>query len=791
MELLPFQIEASTQIADRFQDYMRDPLKVRGSKIVPFYQNLSSITGSGKTLILADAIEQIRGRLPVEPIVLWLSKGRVVVWQTYTNLSTGKYADLLGGYEISPLLDCTPAHVENTSVGLVLVATVAKFNQKEKDQGDRKIFRVGLDVADKSLWEMLKSRKTAKGIRRPLILVYDEGHNLSNQQTELLLELEPEALIAASATMRIPEKLTATIDRLRKDLGWADSDMVTAVPSAKVVDSGLVKRHIMLGGYVTPMEIAVNDMNSEMRRAEEAATSLGQHFKPKAIYVSNTNTVDGTSITEDVARPFTERQARPILIWRHLVERCGVDPNEIAVYCDLKIDPRSPAPQPFHLFNGGDSDYDRFVSGNFRHIIFNIGLQEGWDDPDCCFAYIDKEMGSPDQVTQIVGRALRQPGAQHYSAAILNTAHFYIRTDEKHVFESILDDVRKKLVSNTPEIALSVRRSGKAGDRPSLPALKERSVPTVSIYSAAAKPKIQEIVDGIMDFSSDLTNTVGKGGRIQVLQTIGEGDEATEEWVEVEHSNRVTARWIFLREIQKRHGKAALLCDIEHPKFDALVEYYSQAAEHIRGAAAKVVDAYIEHSVMVQNALDHPYTVDHSQIDESKMQKFKYALHEGYSDLNNLEKDFAEAIDKTKRVWCRNPVHGGFSIPLLDKGKTKRFCPDFLVWTNGHVVAIDTKGEHLIYEESNRKLFDIEKIEDGTELIVRLVTEGKWDARLMTREGGSTGYTVWSLKHGNKHAHHCRTAVEAVQACLNITPGTTKKAVYTAPDSSLKVAEEA
>src|SRR5712671_5269729 len=126
MELLPFQIEASAQIAERFQKYMEDPLTISrsGAEIVPFYQNLSSITGSGKTLILADAIEQIRSRLPIEPIVLWLSKGRVVVWQTYTNLSSGKYAHLLGGYQVKTLGDCTPADVEDSTRGLVLVATV-------------------------------------------------------------------------------------------------------------------------------------------------------------------------------------------------------------------------------------------------------------------------------------------------------------------------------------------------------------------------------------------------------------------------------------------------------------------------------------------------------------------------------------------------------------------------------------------------------------------------------------------------------------------------------------------
>src|SRR5215475_7048851 len=141
MELLRFQIEASTQIADRFSTYMEDPLMINRSRIVPFYQNLSSLTGSGKTLILADAIEQIRSQLPIEPIVLWLSKGRVVVWQTFNNLASGKYAELVGGFDVKALLDCKPSHVEDSSRGLILVATVGKFNQKDKEEGDRKIFR--------------------------------------------------------------------------------------------------------------------------------------------------------------------------------------------------------------------------------------------------------------------------------------------------------------------------------------------------------------------------------------------------------------------------------------------------------------------------------------------------------------------------------------------------------------------------------------------------------------------------------------------------------------------------
>jgi type III restriction enzyme len=769
MELFPFQIEASAQIASRFQAYAQDPLTITKSRSVPFYQNLSAITGSGKTVILADAVEQIRSRLPIEPIVLWLSKGRVVVWQTFANLSTGKYAELLGGYQVKPLLDCTADDVEDSGRGLLLVATVGKFNQKDKEEGSRKIFKIALDVAEKSLWDLLKTRKDAQRRRRPFIVIYDEGHNLSDQQTRLLMELDPDALIAASATLKIPEALFSTIARLRDDKDWKDEDLVTSVKSANVVASGLVKRHIMLGGYLTPMENAIDDLLVAMRAAKAEASNLDIPFSPKAIYVSTTNAVDGVPSREDMARPFAQRMARPILIWRHLVEHGKVDPAEIAVYCDLKFDSKFPSPPSFNLFSGGDNDYDRFIAGNFKHIIFNLSLQEGWDDPECCFAYIDKEMGSPDQVTQVVGRVLRQPGARHYPSPLLNTASFYIRSDEKGVIEEIIEDVADKLASESPEITISISKSYGNKVRPTLDPKKRRTVPLVSVNSAAAKDPITAIIKKIPTYKTDSEDTVGKGGHIQVLQTIGDGTQSKEEWVEVEHSNRVTARWIFLREIQRRHRKAAHVCDIELPKFDTLVEYNSPAAEVIREAAEKIAEAYADNSVIIQNGLDDPYVVGSIQNDpDKKFVRFQNAVHEGYSGLNDLELEFANALDKSRKPWCRNPSRGGFEIPLLDRGNTKTFNPDFLVWGDKVVVAIDTKGDHLIVEDAGRKLFFIESTGRGTKLTIRLVTQGQWHAKSgeIGKLAGSDGYSVWSLKNGKPHPVHCRNIAAAVQACF-------------------------
>lgn len=768
ISLLPFQAASSKQIADRFADYVRDPLMATRTKTVPFYQNLSAITGAGKTLILADTLEEMRTRLPLEPVVLWLSKGRVVVLQTLANLATGKYAELVGGFDVRPLLECDAAAVADSARPLLLVATTGKFNQKDKEEGDRRVFQVGLDVADESLWTLLKARRDGKGRRRPLVVVYDEGHNLSNQQTVLLAELEPDALIAASATSRIPSELAKHVERLKDEKGWSDESFVTGVSSADVVAAGLVKKHLALGGYVTPMETCVDDLLKDLKAADRAVRRLALRFRPKVIYVATTNAVDGATPREDALRPFRERRARPILIWRHLVESCRVDPKSIAVYCDLHVDKRAPCPPEFTLFAGGDADYERFIAGGYRHIIFNLSLQEGWDDPACAFAYIDKEMGSPDQVTQVVGRVLRQPGAQHYSANRLNTAHFYIRTDEKGVFEGILDDVRKKISTEAPALTLSVRATRSRVARPSYPPRKERFVPVPSIDSSAAHEPVRRIVASILKFAPGDENTVGRGARLQVLQTIGRDDDETQEWVELEHSNPVTARWIFVREVQRRRPKALHLCDIEHPKFDVMLEHHSTAAEHIREKANAVVDAYIEHSVIVQNPLDNPYVVGPVAVTLGDVVPFRNSIHEGYSDLNPPEEAFAKAIDKTRKVWCRNPAAGGFAIDLLDAGRTRQFKPDFLVWHNKHVVAIDPKGEHLILEAAARKLFDIARIEDGPELIVRLVTEGEWrvSGNMPEKRSSSASHTVWRLKHGRLHATPCQSAVDAVRECL-------------------------
>lgn len=394
MNLFPFQIEAATSIADRFATLVTDPRRPFETRDipVPFFQALSALTGAGKTPILAESVQQIRAHLVGEPAVIWLSKARVTVDQTLVNLQPGgKYAALCDGFTIVALNEVTQDQMQDERTPLIIVGTVGTFNDKDKESGNLRIFKQRSDDGGPSAWDLLTTRITASG-PRPLILVYDEAHNLTDQQVDLLMELRPDVFLTASATMKTPGRLGRIITRLSES-GWADK-LVTRIASRDVVGAELVKQQIVLGGYLASMEIAVEQMISTMRGCAEAAQALGVGIQPKAIYVCRTNMIEESGEKDDPRRSFPERKAAPILIWRYLVETMGIDPSDIAVYCDLAVDKYHPLPDEFRLLSGGDNQYAAFQAGRYHHIIFNQSLQEGWDDPECYFAYIDKAMGS-------------------------------------------------------------------------------------------------------------------------------------------------------------------------------------------------------------------------------------------------------------------------------------------------------------------------------------------------------------------------------------------------------------
>lgn len=782
-ELLPFQSQASSQIAARYiflASDKRRPMEYADWP-TPFYQALSALTGAGKTPILADAVAQMRAYMGLEPIVLWVSKSRAVVDQTLGNFRPGgKYEGLVEGFIVAPLNEVRRDVIGDPSQAVIALATVGSFNQQDRADGSLKIHKVTLDTSDASLWTMLTRRGAEEGQkRRPLIIVYDEGQNLSDQQTDLLLELEPDAILVASATMRTPARLGLVINRLTQS-GWTTQplrdesfsepqrSLVTSIRSVDAVEAGLVKRQIILGGYSTEMETALADMMAEFRVADDKARSLEAGFSPKAIYVCRTNITQDDGTADVVSRPFAERRAPPIIIWRYLVEVAGIDPADIAVYLDLKVDRKGhPLPPDFNLFSGGEDDFAAFTAGNYRHIIFNQSLQEGWDDPSCCFAYIDKSMGSAIQVEQVIGRVLRQPGARHYPDPDLNTANFFLRVDDRQEFEKTLRAVQLKIAAELPEVRLEGFADGRERARARLEPRYPMDVPEIHIDADDAVEPMAAVVAALPDYGADSVNSQGPGEQVRAVQTIGDGSSAKVTVTAREHSNRVVARWLVRRTMQSLYPEAVKTIDWADSRFEARVEITSRAASHLRAEGERMVDAYLSNADLAFEA-SNPYRVGSVTAKPDQLRRFTNSVHEGYSDLNSLEVEIAEAIDATGLRWARNPSNGGYSIPLLEKGSGRRFFPDFLVWKDDLIYAVDPKGSHLITDDAGKKLLAIRDEKRSKRVIVRLITEGRWSHEPIKKLSGS-GYSLWKITNsGQVRASHSPTVADVVKRSLDL-----------------------
>jgi type III restriction enzyme len=153
--------------------------------------------------------------------------------------------------------------------------------------------------------------------------------------------------------------------------------LTTYIEPNDVIEEELVKERIILRGHKNSMEDTVSALIKDFKELNKKAEKY-LNKQAKVIYVCQTNLEENTSRKIDSAeQSFERRKTPPILIWRYLTEKCGIDPSKIAVYSKLNFSKNYPPPHNFQLFKGGDKDYKKFVAGDFQHIIFNLSLQEG------------------------------------------------------------------------------------------------------------------------------------------------------------------------------------------------------------------------------------------------------------------------------------------------------------------------------------------------------------------------------------------------------------------------------
>jgi hypothetical protein len=749
-ELKPFQVQAAGALAAMIQEYPGPRFSARydpdTGEVLPFLCRLRAITGAGKTPILAATANHLE-----DGIILWTTNRGAVISQTLANLRPdGKYGDLLPpDAEVFDLAEMAPndweAAMEATRGLTIALATVASFNQ----EGD--VLKIHQPYGDSTRWKMLGGQ-SASGRKRPLYVFYDEGHGATERQFQKLRELKPTAFVLASASP-LPEDLSDLLSgRTQEEREQSLRDRTVLVSTKEVVEVGLLKNRLYFVDCNTTQTEAVSEAQAKWN--EIAAKLEPYDATPIACFIVN-ETVRGVDV------------------WEHLTQKLGVPATQIAVHLngarEVSLDRHGADVGLIDTYTGkssADRSPQALRAAGYTHIIWNMTLREGWDEPLAYVAYIDDRGRSQVDMVQKIGRFVRQPNAEPFDDPDLNSAYFYFNVTDDD-FTSLIRQTQEEMETEGYEVIGLGTTSSPPTSREVTPK-QELTAPTIAITFGNSIEALDSILlDNVPMFHESALTAPGIV-RTRVYDMKTQGEDASGRTEQVRASNDVTTVWQFLSsklsEIDSRivdRTGSRFSADIkDDAKMKQKVGVGSEAMQAVQRAVDPIRNALNDKIELVDLGRRGVYKVppfkliapDISGVSDAQREKYRVrrynnAAHSEYNGLNPFEVRVAEAIDNLGVPWCRNPVgKAGYRIPIPELGSdTIWFYPDFLIWTKTGVIAVDPKGNHLREAAVTQKLLDLSNVQGmRNEVKVALVLEGSYvmEGGTFVKTAGRGGYTL-------------------------------------------------
>lgn len=741
-DLKPYQTRAAGELTAMIQEFPGGRFKPRydpeTGKPLPFLCRLRAITGAGKTPILALTAQQLGNA-----VILWTTNRGAIIAQTKANLLPGgKYADLLPEgtniFEIGEMgpEDWTEA-MQSTTGLTILLATVASFNQ----DGDK--LKIHQDRNGTTHWKMLGGIGE-EGRRRPLYIFYDEGHGATANQFRRLREINPKAFLLASASP-LPDEFNdmlpgATLDEKAKSLELR----TVPVPTPEVVAAGLLKTRL----YLVDCNIAQSDAVAEAQNrwmSIAAKFARGNGETPIACFIVNETT-------------------RGVDVWEQLVN-LGVPPTRIAVHLNgaeaVMLERRGATNGLIDTYKAKKAPEDLKAEG-YTHLIWNLTLREGWDEPMAYVAYIDDKGRSTNDMVQKIGRFVRQPDAKPFDDPDLNSAYFYFNVSDQQ-FETLLRDMQEEMTVDGYEVIV-VKSDARPKTSRTVEAKVQKTVPEFGEYFGSDIKRLDKIIlDNVPSFSAEALQADGfTETRVFDVEHLGE-DEALRAHERRDNNASITVFDFLMNRltaIDSRIGSRFTGTLRDEKKMRQKLQFGSEAMAQMTGYVSAIRDRLNDELQLTLKGKHGIFTVKSFNLvspditgvtdairDRYRVRRYDNAVHLEYNGLNSFEIQVAAALDAMGLLWCRNPAKVGYGIPITELGLDSiKFYPDFLLWAENEIWAIDPKGAHIKEAAIQNKLFDVMNVE-GVSSPVRvalilsgmheLTTQGAW---INSKQDG--GYTL-------------------------------------------------
>jgi type III restriction enzyme len=733
-KLKAFQLKASgalTQMLSTFPAAPYRPVYDRNTaQILPFLCRLKAITGSGKTPMLALTVASLR-----DAIVLWTTNRGAIISQTHTKLSNGgAYSPLLPEDSdvkiLSSLTDSDWDNVINSRSGLtILLGTVALFNRDDESKEGLNLHKLRNGT---SYWQMLAG-KSGDARQRDLYIIYDEAHGSTNAQFNLLTELNPRAFILASASPLNVHLLNLLPGDSSEEKEVFLANQTVKVDTKDVVKEGLLKTHLFLVDCNTTRSYAVKEANDKWLDLRKKLSKIAPSELPIWCGIVN-STLAGLEV------------------WETLTQELGVDPTRIAVHLS-RIEKVQPDINPNVNWELLVDTYkqkktpENLRSEGYSHIIWNLSLREGWDEPWAYVAYLDGAGKSATDISQKIGRFLRQPNAKPFLDTDLNSAYFYFNVPDEE-FISLVRETQSELEQEGYEI---IAVGGNA-ERPHLskqiPVKKVVRVPIVGESFGEDIDRLDRILtNNVPHFNVDALKAPGII-RTRVIDMRNNKEDGKLQKEEHRPDNAEVKVWRYLQDrladIDSRVAQKNNWCFSpfvkDNPKLKQVLHFGSDAMLQLNEIIINIQQK-LNDEFRLEYEADEEYVIpdftlsapdlksdDPVKRERYKVRKFKNSLHSEYNGLNTFEVLIANAIDQLELVWCRNPARVGYGIPIPEIGAgSSTFYPDFLVWSKKCLWAIDPKGAHLLSDAMRTKLLGVSAVDDmPIKIRVAFISLGSW-----------------------------------------------------------------
>lgn len=703
-------------------------------------------TGAGKTLMAATWIDPVARSVAGGPtplrLVLWLVPTKTLIDQTIRVLREPKgmyravFEAAFGQLSVisrETLLSVTPAQL---STGLTIVVSTAQGFRREDVEGLRAFRENGalMDHFDSpedlqllgengeplEPGEVVPSAVNVVRTRRPVVVVDEAHRNQSALSWQMLAALNPRFVLELTATPR------------------EEANVVHDVPPVRLKEEEMIRMPVNLYRSEGWMD-ALADAKANRDQLEKAARRAKDRIRPIALIQAE---------AKDEAHSHLDKGKVSVYdTVTFLTKELEVEREEIAIRTGA-VDELS----------GRDllrSDCP------VRFVITVQAAAEGWDCPFATTLVAISSTRSRLQVTQLLGRCLRQDLARRSKNRKLNetyvfaatpafneTAEAVVRSMEQlgfHGSDVVLHEQGKRLGGKDPETT-RIRDLAKEDKLPRLALQADDGGEPQLLLSAeqlepfAAKKLRLDAVDPIVKPTSSVDATqidFDVDGKLvqSELQLPASPSETYEEFNE-EILVDVLARSVRDRRVSYKQMRKAIEATVASLTDQGwtLSEMFGNYRLLTTAISKEMKSRYEDLlgsglGVAAQSGklctVPTGLSAEIAQVGVAEKVDLSKHAYDSISRMNGEERELARDLSQSKKVkwWWRNPERTGWYLV----GKWGRFFPDFVArLTDGRLVVLEYKGSQLAGNEDTDLKEDLGQLWEsaaGSESSFYLVTK--------------------------------------------------------------------